>query len=86
MADVDPLLEPLGTTIRELRLQRGMTQQQLADACGFERVFIIAIEKGRQNASARTLIKLAAALRAQPLDLFRRYTKSAMRKVASSLP
>jgi transcriptional regulator with XRE-family HTH domain len=85
MPDADPLLEPLGATIRELRLERGLTQQQLADACGFERVFIIAIEKGRQNASARTLIKLAAALRVQPLDLFSRYTKAAMRKIASSL-
>lgn len=85
MSDADPLLEPLGATIREIRLRRGMTQQQLADACGFERVFIIAIEKGRQNASARTLVKLAAALRVQPLDLFRGYTKATMRKVASSL-
>ncbi|MGH7484503.1 MAG: helix-turn-helix transcriptional regulator [bacterium] len=82
----DPMLEPLGTTIRKIRLARGMTQQHLADVCGFERVFIIAIEKGRQNASTRTVLKLAAGLRVQPAELFAGYTKTAMRKVRSDLP
>jgi transcriptional regulator with XRE-family HTH domain len=85
MQEPDPILEPLGAMIRKLRLERGMSQQQLADAGGFERVFIIAIEKGRQNASARTLLKLAAALRVQPADLFTGFSKRAMAKIRAEL-
>jgi len=69
----------LGQTIREIRIGRGMTQQQLADLCSRHRTFIISIEKGRQNASTMTLIRLASALRVLPSELFGKFTKSAMR-------
>jgi transcriptional regulator with XRE-family HTH domain len=69
----------LGQTIREIRIERGMTQQQLADLCGRHRTFIVAIEKGRQNASTLTLVRVAAALRVLPSDLFVKFTKSVMR-------
>jgi transcriptional regulator with XRE-family HTH domain len=71
----------LGQTIREIRIDRGMTQQQLADLCGRHRTFIISIEKGRQNASALTLIRLASALRVLPSELFVKFTKQAMRSL-----
>jgi transcriptional regulator with XRE-family HTH domain len=69
----------LGQTIREIRIERGMTQQQLADLCGRHRTFIISIEKGRQNASTMTLIRVASALRVLPSELFGKFTKSVMR-------
>ncbi|HXH92992.1 MAG TPA: helix-turn-helix transcriptional regulator [Thermoanaerobaculia bacterium] len=69
----------LGQTIREIRIERGMTQQQLADLCDRHRTFIIAIEKGRQNASTMTLIRIASALRVLPSELFVKFTKSVMR-------
>lgn len=71
----------LGQTIREIRIERGMTQQQLADLCGRHRTFIISIEKGRQNASALTLIRLASALRVLPSELFVKFTKHVMRSL-----
>jgi len=71
----------LGETIREIRIEHGMTQQQLADLCGRHRTFIIAIEKGRQNASALTLIRLASALRVLPSELLVRFTKQVMRSL-----
>lgn len=75
------VLELLGRSVREIRVDRGMTQQQLADLCGVHRTFVIAVEKGRQNASALTLVKLAAALRVLPADLFRHFTRSVMRGI-----
>lgn len=72
-------LELLGQTVREIRIERGMTQQQLADLCERHRTFIISIEKGRQNASALTLFRVASALRVLPSELFRRFTKQVMR-------
>jgi transcriptional regulator with XRE-family HTH domain len=73
------ILERLGQTVREIRTERGMTQQQLADLCDMHRTFIISIEKGRQNASAITLVRLAAALRVLPSELFRSFTTKIMR-------
>jgi transcriptional regulator with XRE-family HTH domain len=72
----------LGETIREVRLERQMTQQALADRCKMERTFIIAVEKGRKNPSARTLIHFAAALKILPSELFRRFSKKIMKAVA----
>ncbi len=74
-------LELLGQTVRDIRTERGMTQQQLADLCGRHRTFIISIEKGRQNASALTLIRIASALRVLPSELFAKFTKQVMRSL-----
>jgi DNA-binding XRE family transcriptional regulator len=66
-----PVLTLIGQTLREMRTVRGMTQQQLADLCEMHRTFIISIEKGRQNASAITLVRLP------PLSAFYRPSCSA---------
>ena len=76
------VLTLIGQTVREMRTERGMTQQQLADLCEMHRTFIISIEKGRQNASAITLVRLAAALGVLPAELFRAFTKHVMRSVS----
>jgi transcriptional regulator with XRE-family HTH domain len=65
-------------------MDRGMTQQQLADLCGLHRTFIISIEKGRQNASVNTLVRLAAGLRVLPSELLRGFSKQVMRDLPSS--
>jgi DNA-binding XRE family transcriptional regulator len=66
-----PVLTLIGQTLREMRTERGMTQQQLADLCELHRTFIISIEKGRQNASAITPRRLP------PLSAFYRPSCSA---------
>ena len=45
--------------IRELRNQRGITQEELAEAIGVTRQTIIAIEKGRYDPSLRLAFKIA---------------------------
>lgn len=72
----------LGETIREIRIQRGMTQQQVADFCRMERTFIIAVEKGRKSPSGRTLILIAAALGILPAELFRQFSRKVMKTIA----
>lgn len=79
MADEINMLALLGEAIREIRIEQGMTQQELADACGTERTFIIAVEKGRKNASTSTLLGIAGGLGVLPNELFRRITAKAMR-------
>lgn len=50
------------TNLRELRKERGLTQASLSEISGVNRVMIARYEAGLLNPSARTLIKLSAAL------------------------
>jgi len=64
--------ETLGSTIRELRRAKGITQQQLGEAAGVDDTYISKIEKDRlpYPPSADTLRLIAKALAADPLELF----------------
>jgi putative transcriptional regulator len=48
--------------IRELRSQRAMTQQELADRVGVTRQTIIAMEQDKYSPSLETAFKVALAL------------------------
>jgi putative transcriptional regulator len=48
--------------IRELRAQREMTQQQLADEVGVTRQTVIAMEQDKYSPSLETAFKVALAL------------------------
>ncbi|CAN7247732.1 helix-turn-helix domain-containing protein [Knoellia sp. LjRoot47] len=63
-------LTALGGRVRELRLAKSMTQQQLADATGMHRVTINKLEHGQLDVGVSNVTALAAALGAQPQDLF----------------
>ncbi len=55
-------LAALGSRIRTMRLRRGMTQKQLAEASGLDRTYISTVENGRQNLSFGALSRIANAL------------------------
>lgn len=61
----------IGRKIREIRVQKGITQQMLADACDMEIPNLSRIENGRTNPTVRTLFKLCQALDFPMQDLFR---------------
>ena len=52
----------IGTDIAELRKQRGMTQQQVADIAQMQRNHISRIEQGRYSVGFDTLQAIAEAL------------------------
>lgn len=56
--------------IRVLRAARGMTQEQLATACGVTRQTIIALEAGKYSPSLELAFKLAHALERNLDDVF----------------
>ena len=60
----DPLLLAFGSTIRAARLERGISQEQLALLTGLDRSYMGAVERGDSNV---TLLKMHAI--AQALDL-----------------
>jgi transcriptional regulator with XRE-family HTH domain len=52
----------LGEAIRTLRLEGGMSQEQLAEGAGTDLTQIGGIERGVRNPSYTTLVRLAEAL------------------------
>ena len=48
--------------LRELRLARGLTQRQVAEAAGYAVSYITEVENGIKQANARMLDRLSAAL------------------------
>lgn len=52
----------LGVNLRKLRLEKSMSQGDLATALSVDRAYISNIENGRMNPTLSTLEKLAGAL------------------------
>jgi transcriptional regulator with XRE-family HTH domain len=56
----------LGRNVRKWRLQRGMTQEQLALDAGMKRSYLSELERGLRNPTLRALTRLAEALSIEP--------------------
>jgi len=56
--------------IRELRKERGVTQDELAGAVGVTRQTIISLENGKYNASLQLAYKIARYFALQIEDVF----------------
>lgn len=53
----------IGTNIRRLRVDAGLTQQELADTAEVSRSMIVKLEIGREDAQTGKLRKIADALK-----------------------
>ncbi len=60
------LPETFARNLRRLRMEQGLTQEELAARAGMHRTFIGAVERGDRNASLRTVQRLADALGVEP--------------------
>lgn len=58
----DSLLEKFGHIVREHRLARNLSQEDLADLCRLHRTYISDIELGKRNVSLTNINKVAVAL------------------------
>jgi len=58
----DPILVELGSRIREIRLQKKLTQAELAERCACNRNYISMLERGERNPSYKSLVMLAEGL------------------------
>jgi transcriptional regulator with XRE-family HTH domain len=52
----------LGEAIRAARVERGLSQEQLADAAGIHVTHLGGVERGVRNPNYATIVKLARAL------------------------
>ena len=60
-----------GKRLRELREQRGWSQEQLGELADLHRNYVGRVERGEQNISIDTIEKLAHALKVKPAELFK---------------
>jgi transcriptional regulator with XRE-family HTH domain len=65
----DKLLKALGKRIREIRLSKNFSQEELAYECGLEYSQINRIELGKINTSVSHLYLIAQALKITPQEL-----------------
>ena len=56
----------LGRNVRTWRLERGMSQEQLALDAGMKRSYVSEVERGLRNPTVRALGRLAKALNVEP--------------------
>jgi transcriptional regulator with XRE-family HTH domain len=76
----DEILRLFGERLRELRTERGLTQEQLAEAAGVDRNYIGQIERGERNVALVNIVTIAGALKVQPADLFTTFAMTAKRR------
>jgi transcriptional regulator with XRE-family HTH domain len=62
-ASAAKLLKTFGRSIRRLRKQRGLSQEELAEASDLSRNYISDIERGVRNPGLLALVSLAKALK-----------------------
>lgn len=65
-------LKRLGLRIRQLRLERGLTQEQLAERATLDDKGVQAIERGKTNVTMASVVAIAKALQVDLAELFER--------------
>ena len=64
-------LKRFGDKVRELRIKKGLSQEQLAELSGLHRTYISSVELGKRNVSLINIFALAKALGVTPDKLIK---------------
>lgn len=65
-----PALIKLGKRIRELRKEKGFSQEDFAYEVGLDRTYMGSVERGERNIAAINLIRIAKTLKVEVGTLF----------------
>ncbi|WP_040007252.1 helix-turn-helix domain-containing protein [Fibrisoma limi] len=69
MAKTSPLSSAFGKAIKQIRITKGWTQEDLSDKSGMDRSYISRIERGLKNPSLSVVWELANHLEVSLFDL-----------------
>ncbi len=67
---MDDIKRRFGIKVRQMRLEKGLSQESFADRCGLHRTYIGAVERGERNISIENIEKIAKALGVPISSLF----------------
>lgn len=59
----------LGKRVRSFRLERGMSQERLAELAKIHRTYVGSLERGERNVALINIVRLAMALEVDPAQL-----------------
>jgi transcriptional regulator with XRE-family HTH domain len=62
MPKQEEILVQFGRRVRELRAERGFSQESFAHACELDRTYIGGIERGERNLALRNIERIAQTL------------------------
>lgn len=79
----NPVLIALGKNVSELRREKELTQEQLAERSGLDPSYISGIERGVRNPSVLSLSRLAAGLSTAVSELCLQISDEAQKKRGS---
>ena len=74
------LIEEFGKRIRQLRTERNLSQEQLAELTGFHRTYIGMVERGERNISLANIGVFAKAFGLSLSDLLKFEKEPSLRK------
>lgn len=64
------LIHTFSTNLKRLRLEKCLTQEELADKAGLHRTYISLVEREQRNISIENIEKIASALDVEAYTLF----------------
>lgn len=56
------ILYAFGQRVRKIRIERCLSQEELADKCGLHRTYISDVELGKRNVSLENIARIAESL------------------------
>lgn len=65
------LQRTLGENLRRYRTERGLSQEAFADVLGVHRTYMGGVERGERNLTLKSVERIAATLKTEPLELLR---------------
>lgn len=77
-------LRVLGERIRELRMARNLSQEEIAERCDLHPNYVGYIERAERNVNIVVVFQIAAALGVEPADLFQGITLRDVRNLPRS--
>jgi transcriptional regulator with XRE-family HTH domain len=64
------ITKDFGKKLRQLRKERGFSQESLALVSGLDRTYVGSVERGERNISLINIYKIASALGISPKEFF----------------